>query len=161
MLCKETQNGTWFWHKCYFLDQLNDWMIDWSIEKRNPQFYQIRYIFRFIVVCWEKLLKERHHLKRQRCWYCAVSTTRIGDVFRSLFYLHEVRLEGWVGSWWLVGLIPTCTTSLRRSTSRFDWTQHATYQSSISWGNFLPPSIMHKKTSHETSLDLDSCFDRY
>ncbi len=42
-----------------------------------------------------------------------------------------------------------------------DWTQHTTCQSSISWGNLLAPGIMDEKTSHETSLDLDSCFDHH
>ncbi len=42
-----------------------------------------------------------------------------------------------------------------------DWTQHTSYQSrkeSVG-GTFLAPVTMHEKTSHETSLDLDSCFD--
>ncbi len=40
-----------------------------------------------------------------------------------------------------------------------DWTQHTTCRRSISWGNLLAPGTMHEKTSHETSLYLDSCFD--
>ncbi len=40
-----------------------------------------------------------------------------------------------------------------------DWTQHTTRLSSINWGNLLAPDTMYGKTSHETSLDLDSCFD--
>ncbi len=42
-----------------------------------------------------------------------------------------------------------------------DWTQHATYQSCISQGNLLAPGTMHENTSHENSLDLDSCFDHH
>ncbi len=40
-----------------------------------------------------------------------------------------------------------------------DWTRHITYLSRISWGNLLAPGPMHEATSHETSQDLDSCFD--
>ncbi len=40
-----------------------------------------------------------------------------------------------------------------------DWTQHISCQSSIRLGNLLAPGTMHEKTSHETNLDLDSCFD--
>ncbi len=41
-----------------------------------------------------------------------------------------------------------------------DWTQHTTCPSSIFVGeNFLVPGTMHKKTSHGTSIRLDSCFD--
>ncbi len=36
-----------------------------------------------------------------------------------------------------------------------DWTQHTTNQ------NLVAPGTMHEKTSHETSLDLDSCFDHH
>ncbi len=35
-----------------------------------------------------------------------------------------------------------------------DWTEHTT------WGNLLAHGTMDEETSHETSLDLDSCFDR-
>ncbi len=42
-----------------------------------------------------------------------------------------------------------------------DWTQHTTCRSSISWGNLSAPGTMHDKTSHEASLDLDSCFDHH
>ncbi len=42
-----------------------------------------------------------------------------------------------------------------------DRTQHSTYQSSICWGNLLAPGTMHEKSSHETSLDLDSFFDHH
>ncbi len=40
-----------------------------------------------------------------------------------------------------------------------DWNQHTTNQSRICWRNLLAPGTMHEKSSHETSLDLDSCFD--
>ncbi len=42
-----------------------------------------------------------------------------------------------------------------------DCTQNTTYQSNISWGSLLAPGIMYEKTSHETTLDLDSCFEHY
>ncbi len=42
-----------------------------------------------------------------------------------------------------------------------DWTQHTTYQSSISWRDLLAPGTMYEKNSHETSLDLNSCFDHH
>ncbi len=42
-----------------------------------------------------------------------------------------------------------------------DWTQRTTNQRSICWGNLLAPSTMHEKSSHETSFDLDSCFDHH
>ncbi len=42
-----------------------------------------------------------------------------------------------------------------------DWTQHTSYRSSICWGNLLAPGNMHVKTSHETSFDMDSCFDHH
>ncbi len=42
-----------------------------------------------------------------------------------------------------------------------DWTQHTTckLQAAFSWENLLVPGTIHEKTSHETSHDLDSCFD--
>ncbi len=42
-----------------------------------------------------------------------------------------------------------------------DGTQHTTckLQAASSWGNLLVPGTMYEKTSHETSHDLDSCFD--
>ncbi len=42
-----------------------------------------------------------------------------------------------------------------------NWAQHTTCQSSVCGGNLLAPGTMHEKTSHETSLDLDSCFDHH
>ncbi len=42
--------------------------------------------------------------------------------------------EGWGGSRWLVGFIPTWTTYSRHNISRFDWTQHTTCPRSISIG---------------------------
>ncbi len=42
-----------------------------------------------------------------------------------------------------------------------DWTHHTTYwlQAVFSCGKLVVPGSMYEKTSHETSLDLDSCFD--
>ncbi len=42
-----------------------------------------------------------------------------------------------------------------------DWTQHTTckLQAAFCWGNLLVSGTMYEKTSHETSHDLDSCFN--
>ncbi len=40
-----------------------------------------------------------------------------------------------------------------------DRNPHTTNQSSICWRNLLAPGFMHEKSSQDTSLDLDSCFD--
>ncbi len=43
-----------------------------------------------------------------------------------------------------------------------DCAQHTYCQSiSIGWGNLLAPENMDDKTSHETSVDLDNCFNHH
>ncbi len=62
------------------------------------------------------------------------------------YFASNLCSEGWGGSRWLVGLIPPWTTCSRHNASRFEQTQHTTYQSSITWGDLLTPGIMYEKT---------------
>ncbi len=73
---------------------------------------------------------------------------------RSIIKDEEV-LDGWLG------LYPLGQHA--RVTLPVDLTgpKHTTYQRSISWANLLAPGTMLAKTAHETSLDLDSCFDHH
>ncbi len=57
--------------------------------------------------------------------------------------MMSVKVYNWTQCW-------------RHNTSQFDWTQHTTNSSSISWGDLLAPGTMNEKPSNASSLDLGS-----